>query len=52
MNELTYDRIKECVKNGGCVNLRTYSAGVDHYVTITKVTVDTFGKVYKVNKIK
>lgn len=36
--DVTYDRIKECVKNGGCVNLRTYSAGVDHYVTITKVT--------------
>ena len=36
--EVTFDKIKDCIKNKGCVNLRTYSGGVDHYVTITAIS--------------
>lgn len=34
--EVCLEDIKTCLKNGGCVNLRTYQ-GCDHYVTITKI---------------
>ena len=32
---VTLEQIKQCLDNGGCVNLRTYY-DVEHYVTITK----------------
>jgi len=35
-SDITLEKITECIKNGGCVNLRTYQ-GCEHYVTITKI---------------
>lgn len=34
--EVDYNKIKHCIDNGGCVNLRTYQ-GCEHYVTITDI---------------
>lgn len=33
---VTLKKIEDCVKAGGCVNLRTYQE-VEHYVTVTNV---------------
>ncbi|MBE7073695.1 MAG: hypothetical protein E7379_01185 [Clostridiales bacterium] len=33
-NNVTLEKIKNCIKNKGCVNLRTYQ-GCEHYVSIT-----------------
>ena len=37
--EVTVEKIKVCIKDGGCVNLRTYQ-GCEHYVTITNIDED------------
>ena len=34
---VSLDLIKEWIKNKGCVNVRTYCDGVEHYVTITNI---------------
>ena len=34
--DVTLEQIKHCIKNGGCVNFRTYQE-VEHYVTITGI---------------
>lgn len=39
-NEVELDKIKKCIKKGGCVLLRTYLDG-DHYVLITGID-DTY----------
>ena len=36
---VTLEKIKECLNNGGCVNLRTYQDS-EHYVTITHYDAD------------
>jgi hypothetical protein len=35
-NDVTLEKIKDCINNKGCVNLRTYQ-GCEHYVTITNI---------------
>ena len=35
-DEVTLEKIAHCIKNKGCVNLRTYQ-GCEHYVTITGI---------------
>lgn len=35
-SDVTVEKIADCIKKGGCVNLRTYQ-GCEHYVTITKI---------------
>ena len=35
-DEVTLEKIHDCIKKGGCVNLRTYQ-GCEHYVIITKI---------------
>lgn len=37
--EVALDKIKKCIKSGGCVNLRTYQV-CEHYVTITAIDDD------------
>ena len=37
--EVTISEIKNCIKHGGCVNLRTYQT-CQHYVTITDIDDD------------
>jgi len=34
--DVTLDKIKDCIKNKGCINFRTYQ-GVEHYVSITDI---------------
>ena len=34
--EVTIDKIKKCLKSGGCVNLRTYQT-IEHYVMVTGI---------------
>ena len=38
-SEVDLDKIKKCVKSGGCANLRTY-LGSEHYVLVTDVDND------------
>ena len=38
-NNVTLESIKDCISNGGCVNLRTYQ-GCEHYVSITNIDDD------------
>ena len=38
-DSVTLDKIKDCIANNGCVNLRTYQ-GCEHYVTITNIDKD------------
>lgn len=37
--KVTVNQIKQCIKNGGCINWRTYQT-CEHYVTITGIDKD------------